>query len=312
MTEVPRKRRNPLRGREALPGAFMGLAFSGIVAALLALNTSDVAVLGVGIALLGTLIVLIYELIRRFDQRGEAEDHRSALLAALDGQRTQWLLLELREIAACAKNAIDDDRNSVLFEGLIRDRIEETRLFMQDLERGRVRVPAGDVTQMSTKMTNQIDNVTEIIRATTIPKLDNEWWLSTAGRDYLDRNRRAIETGVKTERIVLWDEDDDFETLAKVIKQQLAAEVEVLFAKRSEIGSGTLKTGIASATLKTSIAIYDDSTYNEVVFNFEGEEIYVEYYLEPSDAKKAIARFKQLHGLATKAVPPKLKPFMEG
>ena len=290
----------------------VGLAFSGMVAALLALKTSEVAVLGVGIALLGTLIVLVYELIRRFDQRGEAEDHRSALLAALDGQRTQWLLLELREIAACAKSAIDDDRNSVLFEGLIRDRIEETRLFMQDLERGRVRVPAGDVTQMSTKMTNQIDNVAEIIRATTIPKLDNGWWLSTAGRDYLDRNRRAIETGVTTERIVLWDEDDDFETLARVIKQQLAAGVEVLYAKRSEIGSGTLKTGTASATLKTSIAIYDDSTYNEVVFNFEGEEIYVEYYLEPSDAKKAIARFKQLHGLATKAVPPKLKQFMEG
>lgn len=307
------KRKRRSRGREALPAAFVGLTVSGLLAALLALKTPEVAVLGVGIALLGTLIGLTYDLIRRFDERSEAEDHRSVLLAAVENRT--WLLDGLRETATFAKNAMDDDRNAELFENLIRDKIGETRLFMQDLERGRVRVPAGDVTQMSTQMAKQIDSVEKIVRATTISKLDNEWWLSTAGRDYLERNRRAIkkkkEKKVKIERIVLWDEDDDFKTLAEVIKLQQAAGVEVLFAKRSEIGSATLKTNIASATLKTNIAIYDESSYNEVVFNFEGEEIYIEYYLEPSDTKKAIARFEQLHGLATKDLPPKLTPFME-
>lgn len=309
MRETTSKRKGSSRGREALPAAFVGLTVSGLLAALLALKTPEVAVLGVGIALLGTLIGLTYDLIRRFDERSEAEDHRSVLLAAVENRT--WLLDGLRETATFAKNAMDDDRNAELFEKLIRDKIGETRLFMQDLERGRVRVPAGDVTQTASQMAKQIDSVEDIVRATTIPKIDNEWWLSTAGRDYLDRNRRAIEAGVRTERIVLWDEDDDFETLAKVIREQWAAKVEVLFAKRSDIGKKPgLKTNIA--IYKTNMAIYDESSYNEVVFNFEGEEIYIEYYLEPSDAKKAIARFDQLHGLATKALPPKLKPFIEG
>lgn len=303
------KKRGPSRGREALPAALVGLTVSGLLAALLAVKTPEVAVLSVGVALLGTLIGLTFDLVRRFDERSEAEDHRSVLLAAVEN--TPWLLDGLRETATFAKNAMDDDRNSELFEDLIKDKIEETRLFMQDLERGRVRVPAGDETQMASKMANQIDNVEEIVRATTIPEIDNKWWLSTAGRDYLDLNRRAIEKGrenekeVKIERIVLWDEGDEnyYRALAQVIKEQREAGVEVLFAERSEID----KPG-----LKPNIAIYDESSYNEVVFNSEGEEIYVEYYLEPSDAKKAIARFKQLHGLATEALPPGLKPFMEG
>jgi hypothetical protein len=280
-----------------LPAAIVGLAVSGAVGAILAVATSELAAIIVDVALLGPLIALVYELIRRFDQRVEAEDHRTALLGALDD--SPWLLTEMRDLAVAARSALDDDDNSELFEDLIRDKIKEARRFMQDLERGRVRVPVGDVTPME----NQIDRVTGTVRATTIPEIDSSWWLSTAGRDYLERNKRAIEKGAKIQRIVLWDEKDDGKMLAKVIEEQRAAKVDLLFAKRNEI---------TNQRLKTNMAIYDDRTYNEVVFNSEGAGIYIEYYLEPSDAKQAIARFEQLHGLATENLPPALQSLING
>jgi hypothetical protein len=290
----PRNQRANSGARRSAPisTALFGLALSGAIAAYLAVKTTEEAMLGVALTLLGALGALLYELIRRFEDRVDGEDHRSALLAALD--EAPWLLKDLREIAAIAKSALEDDQNSELFEDLIKVKINETQLFMQDLKRGRVRVSVGDVTPMS----NQIDRVQERVRATTIPKIDNEWWLSPAGRDYLERNKRAIERGgVSIERIVLWEEQDDTDTLRKVIEEQRAAKVTILFAKRKEI---------ANKKLKTNMAIYDDLTYNDVVFNSDGDDIYVEYYLEPSDAKQAIARFEQLRGLATRDVPSEL------
>ncbi len=247
-------------------------------------------VVGVAIALLGALIALVYDLARRFDDRLEADDHRSALLAALDG--TPWLLEAMRDISTNAKIALEDDQNSELFSELIRAEIGQTGLFMHDLTRGRVRVPVGEVTPMA----NQIDQVDKTVRATTIPEIDVEWWELPAGKDYLQRNKRAAERGVAIQRVVLWTEGDDSPKLAKVIREQLEAKVEVLFAKRTEVPD----------ELKTNMAIYDELSYNDVVFNSDGDGIYVEYYLEPTDAQRAVARFEKLRAKAKHEVPSEL------
>jgi hypothetical protein len=266
--------------------AVLGLALTGLLA-----YVSKGAAPIVAIPLLGTLIGLVVELIWRFDERSAAEDLRSTLLAATDGR--EWLLEELCEIASNAKDALDDDQNGKLFEELLGTKLKGTRLFVQDLKRGHISVPAGDLTPMG----NQIDSVETQVRATTIPAVDTEWWLSRAGRDYLKRNERAIKRKVSIQRIVIWEAGDNTEKLAEVIKGQLKAEVEILFVKREEI---------EKKELKTTMAIYDESSYNYVAFNFDGESTYVEYYLEPSDAGQAIARYSQLRGIASSKVPPEL------
>jgi hypothetical protein len=276
-------------GESAMSPVLIGIVVSAGLATLLALVTSTTVLLGVCAALLGTLLGVVYDLHRRFERRVEAEDHRSALLAALDD--APWLLKELREIATNAKGALAEGRNRQLFEDLMREKVGETKAYMQDLKRGHIRVPAGDLTPMS----NQIDLVKETVLATTIPEIDNGWWLSPAGRDYLRRNHEAIKRGVIIQRIVLWDEVS--QALAQVVAEQKAAEVEVFFAQRSKV---------PDKKLRTNMAIYDSQSYNDVVFNSDGDGIYFEFYLDPRDAKQAVARFEQLMGFATKEVPKEL------
>lgn len=281
------KRKRYSRRRDVIIGLLVSLLLGGLVLVL-----SKDEMLSLIVSLLGTLIALVVELIRRFDERIEAEDNHSILLAATD--KLPALLPEMSEMASSARSALDDDQNKVLFSELALAKVRETRLFMQDLKRGHVRVPVDDPTPMG----NQIDSVKERVRATTILAVDLEWWLSSGGRDYLGRNKRAIEErGVSIERIVIWKELDNKPELGKVIEEQRAAKVKILFAKHADI---------KKRELKTNMAIYDDSSYNDVAFNLDGESVYVDYYLEPSDAQLAIARYELLRGIATDEVPKEL------
>jgi hypothetical protein len=274
--------------------ALIGIALSVAVAVALALVTSVTVLLGMCVGLIGTALALIYDLLRRFEHRAEVEDQRSLLMAAVDD--TPWLLADLREIATSAKSVLDRDRSALLFIDLMRAELGDTRAFLQDLNRGQIRVAAGDVTPMS----NQIDLVQDSVLATTIPECDNPWWLSAAGRDYLDRNRRAIkERNVKIERIVLWG--DGSPPFAQMIREQRDAGVRLLFARRSELPDD----------LKISIAIYDEVIYHDVIFNADGEDIYYEYYLDASDVQRAIARFNSLKRVSTTETPVELAHWFE-
>lgn len=264
----------------------IGVAISVVLAVLLALVTSTTVLLGVCIGLVGTVLALVYDLLRRFEHRIEVEDQRSVLMAAVDD--TPWLLADLREIATSAKSVLKRDRSALLFIDLMRAELGDTRSFLQDLNRGQIRVPAGDATPMA----NQIDLVQDSVLATTIPECDNSWWLSPAGRDYLDRNRRAIlERNVNIERIVLWEEGSP--DLAQIVAEQQEAGVRLLFVQRS----------ILSDDLKTSMAIYDEVIYHDIVFNADGDDIYYEYYLDASDVQRAVTRFNQLKRVATEEPP---------
>jgi hypothetical protein len=267
----------------------VGVAISVALAVILALVTSTTVLLGVCIGLLGTVLALVYDLLRRFEHRIEVEDQRSVLMAAVDD--TPWLLADLREIATNAKSVLARDRSALLFIDLMRAELGDTRAFLQDLNRGQIRVPAGDATPMA----NQIDLVQESVLATTIPECDNSWWLSPAGKDYLDRNRRAIrERGVKIERVVLWEQSSP--ELARIVEEQQEAGVRLLFVQRNTLSEG----------LKTSMAIYDGVIYHDIVFNADGEDIYYEYYLDASDVKGAVSRFNTLKRVATEEPPPEI------
>src|ERR1700739_61290 len=164
--------------RPARSPVLIGVAISVALATVLALVTSTTVLIGLCAGLRGTVLTLVYDLLRRFERRVEVEDQRSVLMAAVDD--TPWLLMELRDIATSAKNVLERDRSANLFVDLMRAELGDTRAFLQDLNRGQIRVPAGDVTPMS----NQIDLVQDTVLATTIPECDNRWWLSVAGRDY--------------------------------------------------------------------------------------------------------------------------------
>jgi hypothetical protein len=271
------------------------------LAVLLATKTSTKPLVGISLGLLGTLLSVVYDLHRRVDRRIEGEDFRSRLLAALD--KAPWLLKALYQIAISAESLLEEGGNKQLFEDLIDEKISDTKAYMDDLKRGHISVPVGSVTPMS----NQIDHVKSTVRATTIPRVDNSWWLSPAGRDYLLRNQLAIEgkRKVSIERIILWDKDKqevkEYANLARVIAEQRAAKVKVLFARRSKV---------TDPTLLTNIAIYDDQSYNDVIFNSDGVATSVEFYIYPRDARLAIARFEQLKGFATEDTPEELEPFL--
>lgn len=280
---------NPLRSP-----LLIGVVISVALAVVLALVTSTTVLLGVCIGLVGIVLALVYDLLRRFERRIEVEDQRSVLMAAVDD--TPWLLADLREIATSAKSVLARDRSALLFIDLMRAELGDTRSFLQDLNRGQIRVPAGDATPMA----NQIDLVQDSVLATTIPECDNSWWLSPAGRDYLDRNRRAIrERSVNIERVVLWEEGSL--ELAQIVDEQQEAGVRLLFVRRSTL----------SDDLKTSMAIYDEVIYHDIVFNADGDDIYYEYYLDASDVQRAVARFNQLKRVATEEPPPEIPRWNE-
>jgi hypothetical protein len=264
----------------------VGIVLSVALATLLALVSSTTVLLGMCAGLLGTLLTLVYELLRPFERRIEVEDQRSILMAAVDD--TPWLLDDLREIATSAKSVLKRDRSAKLFVDLMRAELGDTRAFLQSLNRGQIRVPAGDATPMA----NQIDLVRDSVFATTIPECDNEWWLSDAGNDYLERNRRAIrDRGVRIERIVLWENPSPL--LVRVLAAQREAGVRLLFAQRSQLPDN----------LKPSMAIYDELIYHDIVFNADGDDIYYEYYLDESDVRGAVARFNALRRVSTEEMP---------
>jgi hypothetical protein len=290
----PRRAQSPLPERASRSPLLIGIVLSVALATVLALVTSTTVLLGVCAGLLGTVLALVYDLLHRFERRIEVEDQRSVLMAAVDD--TPWLLTDLRDIATSAKSVLNRDRTALLFVDLMRAELGDTRAFLQDLNRGQIRVPAGDVTPMS----NQIDLVQSSVFATTIPENDNEWWLSVAGRDYLARNGRAVsERDVTVERIVLWGEGSP--ALARMVAEQREAGVRLLFARRSELPDN----------LKTSTVIYDEAIYHDVVFNADGVDIYYEYYLDASDVQRAVARFNSLKRLSTAEVPAELASWLE-
>src|SRR4051794_1041645 len=69
--------------RKSASPVLVGLVLSVAVAAILALVTSTTVLLGFVAGLVGTAIALLYDLIRRFEERRAVEDQRSVLLAAV-------------------------------------------------------------------------------------------------------------------------------------------------------------------------------------------------------------------------------------
>jgi hypothetical protein len=301
--QPPRERRikRPDSGWSISP-VLAGLLLSIALAVLAVITPSTKVALGLCAALLGTLLAIVYDLYRRVERRVEVEDYRSSLLAAM--RKAPWLLEELTELAATTDGALANERNAELFDVLIQAKVGETNGYLQDLKRGHIRVPVDEDTPMS----NQIDQVGEggMVFATTIPEIDNGWWRSPAGEEYLERNRAAKERGVTIQRIILWETLEGTEgealgqELAEVVEAQRTAGIEIRFAKRSKLPD----------KLRTNIAIYDGQTYNDVVFNCDGCAIYKEYYFNERDAQKAVADFKLLWGMATIGIPPELAPWL--
>jgi hypothetical protein len=255
------------------------------------------------LGLLGALLALVYEMHRRIGHRIRAADRRALLLAPADA--VPGLLEAMLDIATSARNTIVGSPNEQLFMELMDEKIGETKVYMHDLERGHIRVPAGADTPMS----NQIDVVKQRVQATTIAEVDTDWWLSPDGHEYLDRNAEAIASrGVTTERIVLWQRADvsterKAKALAEVVDKQTKAGVTLRFIDRSTIDE---------QNLRINMAIYDGTSYNDVAFNVDGKDIWVDYYFDPNDAKQAAARFKRLWRSARVEIPTEIEKHLPG
>ena len=280
-------------GGKEVSTLLVGVLVSVCVAVVLALVTTTTVLLGFIGALIGTAIALQYELLRRFEARNAIEDKRSVLLAAVEGH--PWLLDQLRDIAVHAGGVLRRRDSAPLFVELLRNEIARTRNMVYDLDRGRLRVPSGNVTPMS----EQIDLVRRTVHATTIPEADADWWLSASGADYLKRNKAAIQDrGVAIERIVLWERVD--EKLAELVQNQLDAKVSLYFVERATV----------AADLRISIAIYDRSVVHDVIFNHDGLDIFYDYSLDEATCEEACDKFERLKVVASAAPPPALLPYL--
>jgi hypothetical protein len=278
--------------RTASPVA-VGILLSAGVSVVLALVASTVVLIGFCAALLGTTIALVYDLTRRFETRNDLEDQRSVLMAAVDDH--PWLLSELMHIAVGAGTVLRRPGHAPLFIDLMKAEIGRTRSFVEDISRGHLRVPSGNVTHMS----EQIDLVTESLLATTIPESDASWWLSAGGQDYLDRNRRAIdERHVRIDRIILWRVLD--ENLAEIVTRQLNAGVNVYYVERSTL----------PVDLNVSIAIYDRTIVHDVVFNSDGHDVWYAYSFDTAAAAQACDTFARIMRQASPIPPSDLAPLL--
>jgi hypothetical protein len=111
---------------------------------------------------------------------------------------------------------------------------------------------------------------------------------------------------VRTERIVLWERGDvkterRGKALAQVVREQRDAGVFLRFIDRSTIDE---------QQLLTNMAIYDESSYNDVAFNVNGKDIWVDYYFDPNDAKQASGRFNRLWRSAKEDIPPEIRKYL--
>jgi hypothetical protein len=238
------------------------------------------------LGLLGAAVALQLEMLFRLTERGATRDRFSRVLHGLEefpellplvGNQVEASILTLRRTSI---PQFRDEVYSVVAHATAR---------LDELSQGRLLLDGAD----DTLVLEQFAHTRDQIRGTT-DESDSAWWLSQAGKSFLELNQRLIDDRkVRVERIWILDGAPD-DKLASVLEQHRQLGVHVFLADRREL----------DRKLLVNMTLSDERLLQEDIANKEGYAVGYRYSWNKSDIDRAIRTFGQLKGQAAEYSGP--------
>ncbi|MDQ3913823.1 MAG: hypothetical protein M3323_00610 [Actinomycetota bacterium] len=232
--------------------------------------------LSYGLGLAGTIISLQIDVIYRLERN-------SRLLDSIE--RVRWLRPLVERMANSLTRIAGGDRLQA-FADAARSELERCVAVLEGQASGRFQAPVGE-----NILERQTDLARQEILAVSIQSLDIPRWNNELGRKYWAANLRAIERGVRVERVFVFDEwNSEIEALTA---QQATAGVNVSVVSREA----------TPPQLRIDMAVWDRSFTYQFELNSEGEPISNEYSVNEVDIERRVQQFSILRSLGKKIEP---------
>jgi hypothetical protein len=190
MTHIPKSAR-------ALTGVVIGVVVSCAVGILFYFQPSTATGLATLVALVGVTITL--QLASLFQQnRSDEEQTRQQRIFSI-AESIDWLPERIEAILNSAQK-VQERYPGTLVTEVARREFDKCVDEMKKLQTGRHDTPFDD-NRLSNEMTEKADE----IQATSVDKIDLDWWQSPAGVEYWQRNVQAIARGCNITRIFIYE-----------------------------------------------------------------------------------------------------------
>lgn len=131
-----------------------------------------------------------------------------------------------------------------------------------------------------------VERTKKYLRATSVYKMDDVFWMSSTGDKYLEANKRIIKNGGEVERIFIYDVWT--EELAGLVKQQVEAGFTVYTVDSSQV----------PAHLRIDMIVFDSNFMYEAKLNAEGAPIGNVFSVNQSEITQKINLFNRIKTFA--------------
>ena len=180
------------------PIIIAGVALSIVIASILCLTGIGI-VESLLIALLGIVISLQVDQIARFKRIQLTRERHSDLLGKME--RVEWLSPLIGDVVNYVNKIYHDHRNDH-FTLSAKFHVDKCKRYLQNLSDGHMSIRFDDQELLMTSL-----NATQKhMRAVSVIRTVNDFWISSSGRRYWNANLQAIaRRSVRIERIFIYD-----------------------------------------------------------------------------------------------------------
>jgi hypothetical protein len=230
--------------------------------------------IGVVIALLGTTITLLLEVLLRIQERNRAWDAHGGLLMLLEDHPELTPLISATtraSIGTLAHSKVEHFRDEV---GRV---LYDTSLTLEELARGRLRSSPGTTDLFR----YYYEHAEERVRAITDER-DLGWWGSATGGAYLELNRAS--RAKKKERIIIVG-DERTDGVMELIRDNDKAGVQVYVVRASRV---------TESELLVNLTLFDDAFLHQDLVNLKGNTVGYLWSENKTDVQRAGGIFSRL------------------
>jgi len=263
------------------PAVIIGTAVSVALAVgvLFIPSTEVTPYLSLLVGLIGVCITLEIDSSMRLRSHLSSDDQSFTLLTAIE--QAPELIPSMTKIIQYAVTSLNAEYPPEFAKGL--------HHLMNRCERELRALSMGRLTYQSDTDVDaeRIEASKRRVQATSLMAVDKDWWTSRAGAEYLDLNQRAVDRGVKIERIFILESEPQREILEALHDQ----------VNHGIITSWVLEADIP-ASLERNIAIYDDEYLVESVFTSRKEIDSFLISINEDDLDEARESMARLKGIA--------------
>ena len=202
------------------------------------------------VSVLGLVLGLQLELIRRVLRRAGLHDRASRMIAQVEELPAEFAQ-RVRENAALLTVAARVGAGDTVYRRALETHLEDQRTWLDQFNAGIIEVESDD----ATLLLEWTAAARQSIRATMVARTDVHWWHSRPGRQLWQANLRALARGVMIQRVFMYDSSPA--QLRTLVEEQAAAGVEAYVVRLDRL----------RPDLRIDITIIDNARSHEVVFS---------------------------------------------